>query len=117
MISKTKKIVEDAKSARFRGFFSPRVLRNKINNFAAMKDIRNFKNDFTTNENIVGCQQNIIAKPQMETLINKIWKQKIKKIRIRTNIESDIDQKKCYPLKLVHRENSNDLPCNILWRA
>ena len=117
MISRTKKIVENAKAARFRGFFSPRVLRNKINNFAILNDNRNWKNDSSSDEEVIESVRKIIPKQDMEILINKICKKKVKKIRFDTKVDSNWDKGKLYPLKHVHENNSNDIPCNILCRS
>ena len=79
------------------------------------KDNRILKNDFTTKDEIREWMQNIMPKEDMKRLLNKVWRQKLKKpnIRNKSNIKTKDED---FWIKVSNVDNLVDVPWNILKR-
>ena len=77
------------------------------------KNNRILKNDFTTKDEIREYMQNIMPKEDMERLLNKVWRQKLKKPNIR-NISNNMAKDWDFWIKVINVDNLSDKPWNIL---
>lgn len=72
LIAKSRQRVIEAKESRFKGFFSPRLLRNKVHKFTVSRINSTLKRDFSSKEEFKAYIQNFVPKDSVEAYTKNV---------------------------------------------
>lgn len=109
LIEKSKAKVVEAKAARFKGFFSPRLLRQKAHKFTISRINRVLRRDFDDKSDAKEYLRSFLPQSKVDYITEKTCTIKQKKIENR-NAERDNRADRFFSPQPIGRSKSDELP-------